>query len=97
MNKKIKLLLTLFFLHISHLTASQEQQPKEVIYYFSMCVPFVVVAIKENESSNPQIKSDIKALEVKALEVKALEKKALEKKVKDHVEALSKLYGFPKP
>ena len=85
MNKKIKLLLTLFFLHISHLTASQEQQPKEAIYYFSMCVPF---AIKVNKSSNPQRKTDEEDLEAKALEAN---------KIKKHVEALSELYGFPKP
>lgn len=90
MNKKIKLLLTLFFLHISHLTASQEQESKdqqsqEVTYCFSMCVPFV---IKVNKSSNPQRKTDKEDLEVKALEAN---------RIKKHVEALSKLYGFPIP
>ena len=82
MNKKIKLLLTLFFLHISHLTASQEQ---EVTYCFSMCVPFV---IKVNKSSNPQRKPDKEDLEAKDLEAN---------RIKKHVEALSELYGFPKP
>ena len=82
MNKKIKLLLTLFFLHISYLTASQVQQPQaqqsqELTYYFSMCVPFVVIATKANISSDTQTKPDIKALELKK-----------------HVESLSKLYGF---
>lgn len=80
MNKKIKLLLTLFLLNISHLTASQAQQPKaqqtkEVTYYFSMCVPFAVIATKANISSDTQTKPDI---------------------IKKHVEYLSKLYGFTK-
>lgn len=89
MNKKIKLLLTLFFLHISHLTASQAQQPqaqqskaqqpKEVTYYFSMCVPFAVIATKANISSDTQTKPDVKTLDLNK-----------------HVEYLSKLYGFTK-
>jgi len=90
MNKKIKLSLTLFLLNISHLTASQAQQSKaqqsqDATYYFSMCVPF---AIKVNKSSNPQRKTDKEDLEAKALEAN---------KIKKHVEALSELYGFPKP
>ena len=84
MNKKIKLLLTLFFLHISHLTASQAQQPqaqqtKEVTYYFSMCVPFAVIATKANISSDTQTKPDVKTLDLNK-----------------HIECLSKLYGFTK-
>lgn len=84
MNKKIKLLLTLFLLNISHLTASQAQQPKaqqtkEVTYYFSMCVPFAVIATKANISSDTQTKPDVKTLDLNK-----------------HVEYLSKLYGFTK-
>ena len=84
MNKKIKLLLTLFFLHISHLTASQAQQSQaqqsQVTYYFSMCVPFAVIAIKANKSSDTQTKPDVKTLDLNK-----------------HIACLSKLYGFPKP
>ena len=66
MNKKIKLLQTLFFLHISHLTASQAQQPQaqqsQEVTYFSMCVPFAVVTIKANKSSDPQVDAYVKSL-----------------------------------